>query len=229
MKEGGLSFRRAQLPDGSCKSTFGDQEMVGGKDLILLYESNEAASDRMTRLETMVDAMRVKLEDVQVLLKDVQHRLDTSEEVILCGEIAYFVDQQAGSAVYGAKRAASVHKSIGGLQHSDLKLEERGRLDKFLAKFGEVWNVDEIIRVTRVLRDKRYEVAHLPVRARVLHGTELRQYIARHFADKEARKITSLLDEVIRLFSTESQPLMPRSTEDAREMTKGQSRWISNM
>ena len=87
-----LKLEFVTFEDGSRKSTFGLEERIGNKHVIIFYKSEELMEDRMNRLEERLQNLETDHKDLENAHKDlenahktVKNRLDESDQHLLCG------------------------------------------------------------------------------------------------------------------------------------------------
>ena len=200
-----LRFTSIKLEDGTCKYSFGSEEMVGNKHIIISYTSEEEMDERMDRLETRLDA----LETAHGSLKA---RVDESDQYIICGEIAYFIDILAARAAYGHERAKTRPVSVGYLLSpwNDLDGSQRAKLDSFWDRWVPVFPPHRIKKLTGILRDARFPYAHLTEKAKKADKKTLHDFISNRFQGPDASALHTLLDYIANEFSSDATPLMER-------------------
>ena len=207
-----LRFTSIKLEDGTCKHSFGPEEMVGNKHIIIFYDSDESMDDRMDRLEKRLSALETAHGALETAHGALKARVDESDEYILCGEIAYFIDILAASAAYGSERAKTRPVSVGYLLSpwNDLNDSQRADLNLFWSRWTPAFTPHRIKKLTGILRDARFPYAHLTARAKKVNKDTFHEYISKRFQGPNALALHTLLDYVAKEFSSDATPLVER-------------------
>lgn len=200
-----LRFTSIKLEDGTCKYSFGSEESVGNKHIIISYTSEEEMDERIDRLEMRLSALRT----AHGILKA---RVDESDEYVLCGEIACFVDILAARAAYGRERAETRPVSVSYLLSpwNDLDDSQRANLDSFWDRWSPMFPPHRVEKLTGILRDARFPYAHLTEKAKKADKKTLHDFISNRFKGPDALALHTLLDYVAKEFSSDATPLIER-------------------
>ena len=199
-------FVDCKLEDGTYRESFGQEEKIGNKHLIFYYRSSDGMNERLDRLERSIEELKAQN-------KVISERLDRSDEYILCGEIAYFIDKLASTAVYGSRVAESRHISIGQLMSPwrAFTHEENARLVAFWQLWSPRLTPFEIKRRTDILRTARFPHAHQDEESKRIDRQTFARFIEKRFDARDAEALLELLDCLVERFSSPATPLVVRS------------------
>ena len=209
---GDLIFIKCKLEDGTCKENFGQEEKIGNKHIVLYYRSSESMNDRLVRLEKSMQELKDSLRDLKVSHDELKAKSDETNQYILCGEIAYFVDKLASTAVYGSRVAESRHISVGQLlaPWREFTPQESARMTTFWhTKFSRL-TPSEVKRRLDILRTARFPHAHQDEESKQIDRNTFMSFIEARFAADDAKALSELLDCVIDSFSSSATPLVAR-------------------
>ena len=192
--------------------SFGTEERVGNKHIIIFYKSEEPMEDRLRRLESRLHNLEIAHGNLQNAHASLESRANESDQHLLCGEIGYFIDKLAANAVYGWEAASSRPVSVGYLMSpwSHLTSEEESRLDAFWERWRPHYTPQAIKRLTGLLQSARFPYAHLLDRAKLLDKETYRTFIGNCFKNHNAAELQQLLDFVADEFSSSETPLVER-------------------
>ncbi len=206
-----LAFVKCKLEDGTCKESFGHEEKIGNKHVVLYYKSSETMDERLVRLEKTMQELKESLQDLilshdelKVSHEELKQTSDKTNQYILCGEIAYFVDKIASTAVYGSHIAESRHISVGQLlaPWREFTPEESARMTTFWhTKFSRLPPY-EVKRRLDILRTARFPHAHQDEESKRIDRETFLAFIEGRFNVEDARAITELLECIIESFSS---------------------------
>ena len=211
-----VTFRHAKFSNGTVRTEFSLQEALGNNDVILFYMSRESIDSRLARLEEQLGSMGADLTRTRDSLainvgrtSEIEDRLNRYEEVLILGQIAYFVDTIAAKRVYGDEFVDTWHPTLSQIVASNLSIEQHGNLQAFLSSWGNGWDQHELRRVTKLLRDERRPLAHPTVEAQSKSKADLDAMIIRRFPrPDQASSIKKLLDTIVDKFTDPAHPLL---------------------
>ena len=205
-------FVKCKFEDGTYRESFGQEEKIGNKHLIFYYRSSEGMNERLDRLERSIEELKARNNDLIERLDRADERLDRTDEYIICGEIAYFIDKLASTAVYGFRVAESRHISIGQLMSPwrALTHEENARLVAFWQLWSPRLTPFEIKRRTDILRTARFPHAHQDEESKGIDRQTFARFIEKRFDARDAEALLELLDCLVERFSSPATPLVVR-------------------
>ena len=167
---------------------------------------------RMDRLEEKMDRFDKRLSALRTAHGILKARVDESDEHVLCGEIACFVDILAARAAYGRERAETRPVSVSYLLSpwNDLDDSQRANLDSFWDRWSPMFPPHRVEKLTGILRDARFPYAHLTEKAKKADKKTLHDFISNRFKGPDALALHTLLDYVAKEFSSDATPLIER-------------------
>lgn len=176
-------------------------------------------NERFLRLEKTMQELEDSLRDLKashdylaISHKELKADSEKTDQYILCGEIAYFVDKLASTAVYGSRIAESRHISVGQLlaPWREFTPQESVRMMKFWqSKFSHLTPF-EVKRRLDILRTARFPHAPQDEESKRIDMDTFLSFIEARFAADDAKALSELLDCVIDSFSSSATPLVAR-------------------
>ncbi len=176
--------------------------------LVRLEKGMQELKDSLRVLKTSHDELVMSHEQ----LKAASDKTNQYIQYILCGEIAYFVDKLASTAVYGSRVAESRHISVGQLlaPWREFTPQESARMATFWqSKFSRMAPF-EVKRRLDILRTARFPHAHQDEESKRIDRETFMSFIEARFAADDAKALSELLDCVIDSFSSSATPLVAR-------------------